>query len=65
MVARANHLWNYTGTKQSAIPALGIDGRDDPQYPCFAEIAPFPTGYETWISLYLAITKNPERGYFS
>jgi cholesterol oxidase len=24
-----------------------------------------PAGTETWLSLYLAITRNPERGYFS
>ncbi len=64
MVARANHGWDKTGVKQSTIPTLAIDAWDDPNYPCFAEIAPMPSGIETWISLYLAITKNPERGYF-
>lgn len=64
MVGRANHVWDATGGKQSTIPVLAIDAWEDPQYPCFAEIAPLPAGFETWISLYLAITKNPERGYF-
>jgi cholesterol oxidase len=34
-------------------------------HPVFAEIAPVPAGIETWASLYLAITKNPERGHFT
>lgn len=33
--------------------------------PVFAEVAPVPAGIETWLSLYLAITKNPERGHFT
>ncbi|MFC5143587.1 GMC oxidoreductase [Streptomyces aureoversilis] len=64
MTARANHMWNPTGTKQSSIPALGIDDWDNPDAPVFAEIAPMPAGVETWVSLYLAITKNPQRGTF-
>ncbi|MEV4740161.1 GMC oxidoreductase [Streptomyces sp. NPDC049555] len=64
MTARANHIWNPTGTKQATIPALGIDDWDNPEHPVFAEIAPLPAGLETWVSLYLAITKNPERGTF-
>jgi len=64
MLGRANHSWNPTGTVQSGMPALGIDNWDDPASPVFAEIAPVPAGIETWASLYLAITKNPERGRF-
>ncbi|MFC5723463.1 GMC oxidoreductase [Streptomyces gamaensis] len=64
MTARANHMWNPTGSKQSSIPALGIDDWDNAAAPVFAEIAPMPAGVETWVSLYLAITKNPERGTF-
>ncbi|MGV9565806.1 GMC oxidoreductase [Streptomyces sp. NPDC003480] len=64
MTARANHVWNPTGARQSSIPALGIDDWDNPDNPVFAEIAPMPAGLETWVSLYLAITKNPERGTF-
>ncbi|MEU4210932.1 GMC oxidoreductase [Streptomyces sp. NPDC026206] len=64
MTARANHMWNPTGARQSSIPALGIDDWDNPAAPVFAEIAPMPAGLETWVSLYLAITKNPERGTF-
>ncbi len=62
MAARANHAWNPTGCKQSSIPALAVDDWDNPVHPVFAEIAPVPAGIETWISLYLAITENPERG---
>ncbi|MFJ9417891.1 GMC oxidoreductase [Streptomyces sp. NPDC101227] len=64
MTGRANHVWNPTGAHQSSIPALGIDDWDNPAAPVFAEIAPMPAGLETWVSLYLAITKNPERGTF-
>ncbi|WP_225727441.1 MULTISPECIES: GMC oxidoreductase [unclassified Nocardia] len=63
MVARANSA--LTGADQSAIPAMGIDNWDDPAGPVFAEIAPFPAGTELWISLYLAITKNPNRAKFT
>ncbi|MFW7382152.1 MAG: GMC oxidoreductase [Oligoflexus sp.] len=64
MTARANHIWNRTGAKQSTIPAMGINDWNNADAPVFAEIAPLPTGFETWISLYLAITKNPHRGQF-
>ncbi|MEQ0560212.1 GMC oxidoreductase [Amycolatopsis sp. NEAU-NG30] len=64
MLGRANHVWDPTGTLQSGMPALGIDNWADPVHPAFAEIAPVPAGVETWLSLYLAITRNPERGHF-
>jgi cholesterol oxidase len=65
MVARANHIWDTPGALQSGMPAMGIDNWADTGGPAFAEIAPFPTGAELWISLYLAITKNPNRGTFT
>ncbi|MDT8911578.1 GMC oxidoreductase [Amycolatopsis sp. PS_44_ISF1] len=65
MLGRANHVWDTTGSLQSGMPALGIDHWNDPVHPVFAEIAPVPAGLETWVSLYLAITKNPERGHFT
>ena len=64
MTARANQPQNPTGMTQSTIPCMGINDWDNPQRPVFAEIAPIPAGIETWISQYLAITKNPERGRF-
>lgn len=64
MLGRANHVWDPTGTVQSGMPALAIDNWDDPENPVFAEIAPVPAGIETWASLYLAITRNPERAGF-
>ncbi len=64
MTARANHIWNPTGTTQSGMPALAINDWANPRRPVFAEIAPLPAGFETWVSLYLGITKNPERGTF-
>jgi cholesterol oxidase len=30
----------------------------------FAEITPLPTGFENWVSMYLGVTKNPERARF-
>jgi cholesterol oxidase len=65
MTARANHVWDPTGDKQAGMPALAINDWNNPARPVFAEIAPIPAGLETWISLYLAITKNPERGTFT
>ncbi|MEV6575063.1 GMC oxidoreductase [Streptomyces sp. NPDC051577] len=65
MTARANHLWDAVGANQSTMPALGIDDWDNAANPVFAEIAPLPMGIEHWISMYLAITKNPERGHFT
>ncbi|MEU4095129.1 GMC oxidoreductase [Streptomyces sp. NPDC026673] len=64
MLGRANYLWNPTGARQSTIPVMGINDWNNPANPVFAEIAPLPTGLETWVSLYLAITRNPERGAF-
>ncbi|MEU7526580.1 GMC oxidoreductase [Saccharothrix sp. NPDC042600] len=61
MVARNNHLWDPTGFLQSAIPTLAIT---DPSREVFAEIAPVPAGIETYVSLYLAINRNEERGRF-
>ncbi|MET8757737.1 GMC oxidoreductase [Lentzea sp. NPDC004782] len=50
------------GMRQSGMPVLAIDAWRDRQV--FAEIAPVPAGVETLASLYLAITRNPERGTF-
>ncbi|MXV37747.1 GMC family oxidoreductase [Flavobacteriaceae bacterium Ap0902] len=56
---------NATGTKQSTIPVKGINMWDgDHPYQIFAEIAPLPLGIETWTTLFLSITNNPERGKF-
>lgn len=56
------------GAIQSTIPVKGInmwDGdRGDSKYKIFAELAPLPLGLETWTTLYLAITDNPERGNY-
>ncbi|MDH6698138.1 cholesterol oxidase [Streptomyces sp. MAA16] len=65
MVARANHVWDTVGASQSTMPVMGIDDWANTDNPVFAEIAPLPIGFETWISLYLAITKNPQRARFT
>ncbi|MEU2109673.1 GMC oxidoreductase [Streptomyces sp. NPDC019507] len=62
MTARANHLWDTVGAHQATMPVMGIDDWSNTANPVFAEIAPLPMGFEHWISLYLAITRNPERG---
>ncbi|MEU1352151.1 GMC oxidoreductase [Streptomyces sp. NPDC005775] len=63
MCGRANHLWDPTGAVQSSIPCGGIDNWDAGG--AFAEVAPLPTGIETFASFYLSITKNPHRARFS
>jgi cholesterol oxidase len=65
MTARTNKLKDTTGTVQSTMPAMGINQWDDPLNPVFAEITPLPTGFENWVSMYLGITRNPERGRFT
>ncbi|MFJ7263433.1 GMC oxidoreductase [Streptomyces globosus] len=63
MCGRANHLWDPTGKVQAAIPCGGIDNWDAGG--AFAEVAPLPTGIETYASFYLSITRNPHRGRFT
>ncbi|MER5198638.1 GMC oxidoreductase [Streptomyces sp. NPDC002755] len=63
MCGRANHLWDATGALQSSIPCSGIDNWAAGG--AFAEVAPLPTGIETYASFYLSITKNPNRAQFS
>ncbi|MET7645241.1 GMC oxidoreductase [Streptomyces sp. NPDC005426] len=63
MCGRANHLWDPTGAVQSSIPCGGIDNWAAGG--AFAEVAPLPTGIETFASFYLSITKNPHRAEFS
>ncbi|MFI9760715.1 GMC oxidoreductase [Streptomyces sp. NPDC051963] len=63
MCGRANHLWDPTGALQSSIPTAGIDNWTAGG--AFAEVAPLPTGIETWASFYLSITNNPHRGRFT
>ncbi|MFG2629412.1 GMC oxidoreductase [Streptomyces sp. NPDC048473] len=63
MCGRANHLWDPTGKVQASIPTGGIDNWAAGG--AFAEVAPLPTGIETYASFYLSITKNPNRAEFS
>ncbi|WSY80677.1 GMC oxidoreductase [Streptomyces sp. NBC_00876] len=63
MCGRANHVWDATGAVQASIPCGGIDNWDAGG--AFAEVAPLPTGIETFASFYLSITKNPNRAQFS
>ncbi|WP_326743788.1 GMC oxidoreductase [Streptomyces sp. NBC_00121] len=63
MCGRANHLWDPTGSLQASIPTGGIDNWAAGG--AFAEVAPLPTGIETFASFYLSITKNPNRAEFA
>ncbi len=63
MCGRANHLWDPTGRLQSSMPTGGIDNWDAGG--AFAEVAPLPTGIETFASFYLSITRNPNRARFT
>ncbi|MDJ1137287.1 GMC oxidoreductase [Streptomyces iconiensis] len=63
MCGRANHLWDPTGSLQSSMPTAGIDNWDAGG--AFAEVAPLPTGIETFASFYLSITNNPHRAEFT
>ncbi|MFJ8820901.1 GMC oxidoreductase [Streptomyces sp. NPDC102467] len=63
MCGRANHLWDPTGSLQASIPTGGIDNWAAGG--AFAEVAPLPTGIETFASFYLSITKNPNRAQFT
>ncbi|MFF9838954.1 GMC oxidoreductase [Streptomyces sp. NPDC020422] len=62
MCGRANHMWDATGKLQSSMPTAGIDNWDAGG--AFAEVAPLPTGIETYASFYLSITKTPHRAEF-
>jgi len=63
MCGRANHMWDATGKLQSTIPCSGIDNWANGG--AFAEVAPLPTGIETYASLYLSITNTLRRAEFS
>ncbi|MFI5682546.1 GMC oxidoreductase [Streptomyces sp. NPDC051636] len=65
MLGRANHMWDTVGANQATMPVMGIDDWANADNPVFAEIAPLPMEFEHWVSLYLAITKNPERARFA
>ncbi|MFB7513342.1 GMC oxidoreductase [Streptomyces sp. NPDC056144] len=63
MCGRANHMWDPTGKLQSSMPTAGIDNWNAGG--AFAEVAPLPTGIETYASFYLSITRTPRRAEFS
>lgn len=50
--------------KQSCIPVVSIDNRNDPDNYFLSEIAPLPMNLETWTTLYLLITKVKNDGFF-
>lgn len=50
--------------KQSCIPVVSIDNRDDEENYFLAEIAPLPMNMETWTTLYLMIARPDDPGSF-
>ncbi len=50
--------------KQSCIPVVSIDNRNDPTNYFLSEIAPLPMNLETWTTLYLLITRAKSDGFF-
>ncbi|MBK9328567.1 MAG: GMC family oxidoreductase [Sphingobacteriales bacterium] len=53
-----------TGADQCIVPVTAYGDLNNPVAPLLAEQAPFPIGMELKQLLTLAITKNPNRGYF-
>jgi len=56
--------WTATGALQATMPLMGINDWDNKANPVFCEITPLPVGMESYSSMYLAITKTPERSSF-
>lgn len=63
MAMRAN-IQEDTGAEQGSVPVTAYGDLNNPVTPLLAEQAPFPIGMELRQLLTLAITKNPNRGYF-
>lgn len=53
-----------TGAQQCSVPVTAYGDMNNPVTPLLSEQAPFPIGMELRQLLTLAITKNPNRGYF-
>ena len=64
IMAMRSAITEDTGTVQSSVPVTAYGDLDNPITPLLAEQAPFPIGIELRQLLTLAITKNPNRGYF-
>jgi cholesterol oxidase len=63
-IGRSGGPWTATGALQSTMPVMGINDWDNKDNPVFCEITPLPVGSETYTSMYLAITKTPQRSFF-
>lgn len=61
MAARAG-LKHALGSKQASIPAAGLAKWTKGDDAVFAEIAPFPTGVDLRVALYLVINRVPKYG---
>ncbi|HNC63299.1 MAG TPA: GMC oxidoreductase [Chitinophagales bacterium] len=64
IMAMRTGLKENTGNVQGAVPVVAYGYLDSPVTPTLAEQAPLPIGIELKQLLTLAITENPERGYF-
>ncbi len=64
IMAMRTNLPDNVGAIQCTVPVTAYANLDNPVTPLLAEQASFPIGMELKQLLTLAITKNPERGYF-
>jgi cholesterol oxidase len=64
IMAMRTNISENVGATQCTVPVTAYANLDNPVTPLLAEQAPFPIGMELKQLLTLAITKNPERGYF-
>lgn len=63
-VTRANNSSHPVGTLQSITPATGFHARDQHGRPVFSMNVPLPFPFETFISMNIVMTRNPEAGRF-
>lgn len=64
IMAMRSSINENTGAQQCIVPVTAYGDLNNPITPLLAEQAPFPIGMELRQLLTLAITKNPNRGYF-
>ncbi len=65
IMAMRTMLPENTGAEQCIVPVTAYGDLNNPVTPLLAEQAPLPIGMELRQLLTLAITKNPNRGYFT
>lgn len=63
-VGRSNPPWQPTGATQGSVPSMAFHTKDQDGRAVFSMIIPFPAGIETWLSMNIVMTENPEAGHF-